>query len=134
MPRRMCDGHGIVRSQGNDHESSLYLARGYQVSKPHDLVDKVVLTLHTQKIHNVVGVLQNTTAQSLMHGNKHGMTYEEYFANNYGELVHPKQELLCLQTQAPHAHDLQDCQGLQGMSNNDKCQNETKQKEVKIKS
>lgn len=99
-------GHGIVCSQGNDHESSLYLARGYQISKPHDLVDKVVLTLHTQKIHNVVGVLQNTTAQSLMYGNKHGKTYEEYFASKYGELIHPKQELLRLQTQAPHARDL----------------------------
>jgi hypothetical protein len=100
------DGHGIVQSQGNDHESLLYLAQGYQVSKPHDLVDKVVLTLHTQKFHNVVGVLQNTTAQSLVHGNKHGMTYEEYFANKYGELIHPKQKLLHLQTQAPYARDL----------------------------
>ena len=34
------------------------------------------------------------------------MTYEEYFANKYGELIHPKQKLLCLQTQALHARDL----------------------------
>lgn len=99
-------GHGIVHSHGRGHKSSLHLARGYQISRPHDLVDQVVLTLHTHKFHNVVGVLRNTTAQSLMHGNKHGMTYEEYFASKYGRLTHPEQELLQLQTQAPHARDL----------------------------
>lgn len=72
-------GHDNTCSQGNDHETSFYLARGCQVSRPYELVGKVVLTIHMQKIIMLLllVLIQDTLAQGQMHGNKNGMTYDE---------------------------------------------------------